>query len=501
MKRLWWPLLILLICLPVAILALDVPIPGVSVVSGRARPMAVPDGDHELAYLHTTTNAATWEGLVSGIARLSGVVPGLEVDDRAAFQDSTTAVPELVLARAGHAGRLRIRWYKLNRDAGTADWVEALATRSPAPLAVIGGGSTDRAVELARAMSDQATWAGTRPALFITTATADLEQKEGQRRLVDVYDERTFRFCFNNRQMADAVLDFVFRTPDLAPADFADLGARAAFPQLRPRDGYQPTVLSVAWNDDPYSADLQTQFGAALLARFDGRSDEVRSEQLRRIEYSVGGTSRPNPGEAASATELAKLLRGLPPRRSLLVLPTVTQPARRFLRAVLEAYPGAADRLVVVTGDGIRMNALLRDGEFAWPVGALNVPLVVFAHNDPVAWDAGPQRSRYTFASPTSTEDATHFGEMGRVIVDACFPTGGTTAADADELQARLRRLSPAFFDANGERLGGTGEHVVVLRPRDHSPAGRAELEVWRRNGGGGWVRVRVEALNPAGRP
>ena len=160
MKRLWWSLLVLAICLPVALLALDVPLPGVSSGAGRARPLAVPDGDRELAYLHTTTNAATWERLVSGVARLPAVVPGLTVDDAAAFQDSTTAVPELVLARAGHPGKLRVRWYKLNRDASTADWVAALAARGPAPLAVVGGGSTDRAVELARAMNGRATWVG-----------------------------------------------------------------------------------------------------------------------------------------------------------------------------------------------------------------------------------------------------------------------------------------------------------------------------------------------------
>ncbi len=507
MKRLGWPLLILAICLPVALLALDVPLPGVSSGAARARPLAVPDGDRELAYLHTTTNAATWERLVSGIARLPSVVPGLTVDDAAAFQDSTTAVPELVLARAGHAGRLRIRWYKLNRDASTADWVDALAARAPAPLAVVGGGSTDRAVELARAMNGRATWAGLPPALFITTATADeIRTGDGHPRLVDIYDNRSFRFCFSNRQMADAVLDFVWATPDLTPIDFTEVARRAACPPLAAwpnRPEFRPNVLSAVWGDDPYSVDLQSQFGAALRERFAARPNGAvgYDYQQLRMTFSVGGFQQPNAEEAVNAAGIADVLRGLPPQRSLLVLPTVAQPARRFLRAVLEAYPDAARQLVVVTGDGIPVNAILRDGEFAWPVGALNVPLVLFTHNDPVAWDAVPHPSGYAFAPPTGTEEATHFGEMGRVIAEACFPTGGATVRDADELIGRLHALSPAFFDGNGERLGGTGEHVVVVRPRDHAPTGAADLGVWKRNGGGRWVPVRTVPVAGGGKP
>ena len=506
MKRLWWPLLILLICLPVALLALDVPIPGVSAGGMRARPLPVPDGDRELAYLHTTTNANVWERLVSGVARLSATIPGLTVNDANAFQDSTTAVPELVLSRAGQPGHLRIRWYKLTRDARTADWVAALAARNPAPLAVIGGGSTDRAEELARAMNGRTEWAGPRPALFITTATADeIQAGDGHPRLVDIYDHRTFRFCFTHRQRADAVMDFVWRTPDLVPSDFAHLGRLAACPPLfgpptaRPAEAFRPTLLSALWEDDPYSVDLQFQFGAALRERFRGRPEY--DYQQWRVSYSVGGFQRPNADEALKAAGMADVLRCLPTQRVLLVLPTVTQPARRFLRAVLEADPDAARRLVVVTGDGIPVNALLRDGEFAWPRGTLNVPLVLFTHNDPVAWDTTPHPAGHALVPPTSTEEATHFGEMGRVIVEGCLSAGRQPAADADELIARLRALSPAFFDVNGERLGGTGEHVVVLRPKEHSPTGAAELGVWRRNGDGRWVLVRSLPVTAGGRP
>jgi len=503
MKRLRWPLLILLICLPVALLALDVPLPGLASGSARARPLPVPDGDHELAYLDYATNANTWERLVTGVARLPATVTGLTVDDAAAFQDSTTATPELVIARTGHAGRLRIRWYKLNRDAKTADWVDALAERRPAPLALIGGGTTHRAEELADALARRENWSGKRPALAITTATADqLKPDAGRRRLVDIYDNRTFRFCFGNLQMANAVSEFACGRADLAPLDFSDLGRRAACPPLPPAapPPFRPTALSVIWEDDQYSWDLQFQFGTALGIRFPTRPDNVRGHEYQQqwVPFSVGRYEQPNAAEAVAAADIARSLRALPPQRALLVLPTATAPARRFLRAVLDANPDAAGRLVVLTGDGISVNAVLRDAAFAWPTGPLNVPMVLFTHNDPVAWDTAPHPSGYTLSPPTSTEDATHFGEIGRVLIDACFPTGGPTVADADELIRRLNDRPRKFFDRNGERLGGHGEHVVVVRPRHHSPTGAAVIEVWRRDGGR-WVHVRTVPIAAVG--
>jgi len=503
MKRLRWPLLILLICLPVALLALDVPLPGLANGSARARPLPVPDGDHELAYLDYATNANTWERLVTGVARLPATVPGLTVDDAAAFQDSTTATPELVLARTGHAGRLRIRWYKLNRDAKTTDWVDALAERHPAPLALIGGGTTHRAEELAEALARRENWFGRRPALAITTATADkLKWDSRNRRLVDIYDNRTFRFCFGNLQMANAVLEFVRGRADLAPLDFSDIGRRAACPPLPSAapPTFRPTGLSVIWEDDQYSWDLQSQFGTALGVRYPAAPDgtPLHDYQQQWVPFSVGRYEQPNAEEARAAADIARQLRELPPRRALLVLPTATAPARRFLRAVLEANPDAARRLVVLTGDGISVNSVLRDAAFAWPTSQLNVPMVLFTHNDPVAWDTAPRPSGYTLSQPTSTEDATHFGEIGRVLVEACFPIGGATVADADELIRRLNDGPRKFFDRNGERLGGHGEHVVVVRPRDHSPTGAAVIEVWRRDGGQ-WVHVRTVPIPAAG--
>src|SRR2546421_110840 len=83
--------------------------------------------------------------------------------------------------------------------------------------------ATSRAVALARALADETDWHGPAPLLLITTATAnrvaaaadggpaDLDQTA----LMDLYPGRSFRFCFTNQQMAQAVVDFLWSQPDL----------------------------------------------------------------------------------------------------------------------------------------------------------------------------------------------------------------------------------------------------------------------------------------------
>src|SRR5262249_39180079 len=153
------------------------------------------------------------------------------VDDSGAFPVHTTAVPEIVVRRQGYAGSLRIRWYKVTDDATQEDWVKALAVRDPAPLAVVGGWSSYRAKELAEAMR-AANWGAVRPLLFLTQATADnvdLDPDNPSPRrdpLISVYDQ-SFRFCFTNRQMAEAVTDFVLSDPGLRPGPVAWPGLHA----------------------------------------------------------------------------------------------------------------------------------------------------------------------------------------------------------------------------------------------------------------------------------
>src|SRR5262245_54230184 len=127
MTRFRWPLLVFAICLAVGLLAIGVPLPFIDKPVVAAKPRPVPSGDQELAWLHTTTNGSTWERFVVGVVQAQKLVPGLVVDDSAAFADRSTAIPEVVLSMPGRPGKLRIRWYKLSNETTTEHWVKALA--------------------------------------------------------------------------------------------------------------------------------------------------------------------------------------------------------------------------------------------------------------------------------------------------------------------------------------------------------------------------------------
>jgi hypothetical protein len=510
MARFGWPLLVFVICLPVALLAVGVELPWLRGGS-PARPQPVPDGDQEVVWLHTTTNAGTWERFVSGVQRASLAVRGMSVDDTRAFLDQTTDVPEVVIGMEGRPGRLRIRWYKISSDARSSHWVQALANRNPAPLAIIGGGSSDRARDLAAALARQSDWKGDRPLLLITTATAervdDEASPEGQQSLLQVYPGRTFRFCFGNRQMAEAMLDFVWHRPELRPQLFqatAPLAVGSGLMAVSPAT-HRPSLLYMEWKDDPYSGDLLDQFQEVLPTRLaipdpTGAAPARVANVFRwQVPFSVGGFYLPNQAESEAADSILQELRRMPPQRSVLVVPTVPAPARRLLRTLCDAAPLIGQQLVALNGDGIGVNTVLRDGEFAWPVHALPVPLVLFTHNNPVGWDdagsAAAVPPGYELRPPTSTEDVLHFAELTRVLVEAALPPGGEPVRRADELAAHIRGRTPAYFDATGNRLGGTGEYVVLLKPTDAGSwdggLPEAVLEVWRRADPKGWEMTR----------
>ena len=127
--------------------------------------------------------------------------PSVQVDASRAFPDQSAGIPEIVFTAPGRHDKLRIRWYKLSSEVGNRDWVNALAERNPPPLAFMGGGSSDRAIELAQALDERKEWKGHRPLLFITTATADTvidPDTSKPESLIKLYPGRTFRGCFTN---------------------------------------------------------------------------------------------------------------------------------------------------------------------------------------------------------------------------------------------------------------------------------------------------------------
>ena len=513
----------------------------------RSRTMAnllpVPAGDHEIAWLHNPTSFENWDNFVWGVKRAEmtrdGDPEGLEVDDSGAFPHRTTAVPEIVVRRKGYEGSLRIRWYKVTDEATQEAWVSALAARDPPPLAVLGGWSSDRAKELAVAMRST-NWSSSRPLLFLGTATADTVNPDadttiGNRdaNLISLYD-RSFRFCFTNRQMANAVADFVLSDPTLRPGTIGWPGLRtvpscAAGPwagltalATETRLHWPPIpAFSIEWKDDPYSTDLSQRFMEVLQQRTGPPTDVPRLEmKLKPVPFSTGMMHRPNPGEAEVAESILSNL----PRvglRTVVVIPSVTAPTRRVIRALVQGNPAVGRQLVAMTGDGMGVNTFFRDRDFAWPVRSLTIPIVSFTHADPFGWDTPgstpvPPRG-YELEPPapgavrSSTEDIQLFTRLTRVVAMGAYPDGSTRIVPTpDVLATNLHSSNPRFFDRDGNRLSDTGEHIVVLRPvfpgeaPPENPQLDAVLEVYAHpNGAVGWQLLHRRTLShhAAGRP
>src|SRR5262249_26081148 len=108
----------------------------------QARAKSVPPGDQEIAFIQSATNGSNWERFVAGIRRVKKNRPDLEIVYDNAFPEQSAAVPEVCLSMPGCQGKLWIRWYKLTSDADNKKWASELGRRSPAPLAIVGGGSS-----------------------------------------------------------------------------------------------------------------------------------------------------------------------------------------------------------------------------------------------------------------------------------------------------------------------------------------------------------------------
>jgi hypothetical protein len=529
---------------------------------GRPTPLPVAPQEMEIVWLYAATNASSWERFVTAVKRTAerrqSDHPGLQADTNAAFPQQTTAVPQVSLSWSGPGPRFVFRWYKLTSDWKTRDWIEALLKRRPPPLAIIAGSSSDNAREVAAHLNRlaQDVPVEDRPLLLLTTATADrvapyAEDEKASKSdehpradgstererprgvlLTRLYPERTFRFCFTNRQMALAVSNFIWSRDDLRPD--------------------KDPVYMAMWNDDSYSRDLIDGFWRALrqvvaqdlanqwawttsqvvagtwvggifpvqrlpLNQFNPHTaSRFRLEDPPRphvIDSSVGSFGTPNRYEAKVADDVLDVLQFQAQHRPLLIVSGQAQPSRRFLRGLIRAAPalaGPQSQVVVATGDAISFNTVYRDRQVAWNIQDLPFPLVFFCHHNPTDPDAGfrpgaeaggeVEENEPDSTAATGTEDVLLFGDIVEALLQTGAPPDGSPCANAADLTERLARVrlhddrivsgqsGIPLFDRVGQRQSGTGEHVVCLQPmwdedfRDRLlPRAKIEVWAWRR--------------------
>ena len=307
-------------------------------------------------------------------------------------------------------------------------------------------------------------YSGGAPPLLITTATADtvFTSAQEEKPLLGLYPGHSFRCCFSSRQMAEATLDFVFSQPDLRPT-------------------HGPAFLAF-WEDDPYSRDLMDQCRALL---WQWQSEPAASPLRRRgepadvtfvqmpIRHSVGPVTEPNPPEAIAVQKLVEeMTQAAAARRALLLLPGEVKPVRRVLRALVQAAPGLAPRLVVATGDAVDFNTVFRDRHLTWPLQSLPCDLVLFCHRNPVLADAGfaaqTGRGGDLEAGSSGTHDLLLYADVGAMLVEAAFHEQrllSSPEAVLARLKASKNETGKPRFNARGERPGGEGEYLVLLRP------------------------------------
>lgn len=504
----------------------------------RVAPMR--EGEQEIVWLSPATSASAWERFVTAVKSAAQRLDvetgwsGFTADAQGAFPRQTLNIPEVVLSLPD-GRRLAFRWYKLTSDQKAEAWVRALVTPERQPLAFIGGSDSDRARDLADRLATRVgeLGRGPGPLLLLTTATADLVRSPagGDAPLNALYEGRTFRFCFTNKQMAAAVTEFLVSRSE-----------------LRPDEG--PFYL-VLWGDDFYSIDLTQRFreslglwGAAswlaitpgtggLPFSLAGVCGGDLSQPPETIDYSVGGFDQPNRWEGPIIERILETKSWYPrQQRPLLVLSAPSsQPARRFLRGLARAAPAEARRFVVATGDALPFNTVYRDRNVSWPVQDLPFDLVFFCHRNPVDAEAGftPQDELRPIAAEgsapaTGTEDLLLYRDIVEALALA------SARDDGSRLGERLRQARwdrgrggtgqggvafggelPLLFDEAGLRRSGTGEHVVWLKPSIQGDRARplATLEVWAWLAGGtagrDWelraaLDARYEAAPPAER-
>ncbi len=446
--------------------------------------------EETILWLAPPTYMVSWQRFVQAlrveVSSAFGDTAALDLDKVAPLEPGTT--PEVVLSHAGRA----IRWRWAIQTGDLADLLEREIGQSGKVLGVIGGSTTESALQLARALNSYSPTLPDEkhPVLILQTATAEWVYGSGARKmwepenaqqqlvgsqaekLMSIYPGKTFRFGFNNSRIAEVVTKYIC----------------GLYQPISPRPAMQ-----VVWEDDPYGVDVLESFQKAY-ARQVGAAG---GGQPVRIRSGVGALDTPNRHEMKAAGVMAnELAESRKLGRSWIVMGGQADPCRRFLTALSRKLPtnNSKDLPLIAFGDTPGFNRVFRDQRLLWPIDDLPFELVFFCHQDPSSRQAGfgdnpPADQKW---QTNSTDDLL----LWRNIAGGLIAAWGHTAPNATSPKSLCEALSlltvengsldqvadrhdglkftissgdgrdqKRFFDREGDRLSGTGEHLVHLEP------------------------------------
>lgn len=374
--------------------------------------------------------------------------------------------------------QIRFERHDVRGVSDTRAEVRRLGDGQPPPIAVVGSTTTVLTVALAEPLREEGD-AG--PVLLVPWATAVMVQRSdpgrGEARrdpvpLIELDAGRTFRFCPNNRRLAESAVEC------LVARDDGRLPSR---------------VFLVVDPFDPYSDDLADCFRHAIRTRKPDVEIVERADAVDLPSYArpLDLSPEPSAAEVALADSIVAGVESAAGRTTWAVLPLQDHPARRMIAALRRRAAwrtGSTDRsdapgtLRIVCGDAIERQALVglagREGLSIWCASTSSAPP----------------------ADPGVTDDTQALAEIALSLVWA-VDRASSLAPASTEVRDALRRIDLAAddplafgrrlaFEVTGERRGDP-ERVLAVEPGTDRPIEFA------RGAGGTWQPVTPAGQTP----
>jgi hypothetical protein len=252
----------------------------------------------------------------------------------------------LLIETAKSQRPVRFTYHVVRGQSQTRDVVKQLLQLPHVPVAVVGSSNTGLTEALADELKASEKPDKSGPLLLVPWATSVA--------LLDRYPGRTFRFCANNRRVAEMLVACLK----------SQFGSGKQGPDR---------VVMMIDPIDPYSVDLASCFHKVMEDAFPKTTIVDWDESSKQAPRLTGGVSEPTLDEQARARSLwAKYLIGST-SETWVFLPLQNGPARRMIAAINGASPGSrgesGKNLKVICGDAIGESTLRAfSGQLSFPV-------------------------------------------------------------------------------------------------------------------------------------